>query len=42
MIAFNNQIKEKEISQLKNTKPKSLEHEIQFNPIYFLQWYASI
>ena len=36
MIAFNNQRKEKEISQLKNTEPKSLEHEIQFNPIYFL------
>ena len=39
--SINNQIKEKEISQLKNTKPKSLEHEIQFKPIYFLQWYAS-
>ena len=38
MIAFNNKRKEKEkeISQLKNTKPKSLEREIQFNPIYFL------
>ena len=36
MIAFNNQRKEKEISQLKSTKPKSLEREIQFNPIYFL------
>ena len=41
MIAFNNQRKEKEIKQLKNTKPKSLEHEIQLNPIYFLLWYAS-
>ena len=36
MIAFNNQRKEKEILQLKNTKPKSLEREIQFNRIYFL------
>ena len=36
MIAFNNQRKEKEISQLKNTEPKSLEREIQFNCIYFL------
>ena len=33
MIAFNNQRKEKEISQLKNTKPKILECEIQFNPV---------
>ena len=33
MIAFNNQRKEKEISQLKNTKPKNLEREIQFNPV---------
>ena len=36
MIAFNNQRKEKEISQLRNTKPKSLKREIQFNPIFFL------
>ena len=36
MIAFNNQRKEKEISQLRNTKTKSLKREIQFNPIYFL------
>ena len=37
MISFNNQRKEKEkeLSQLKNTKPKSLEREIQFNPIFF-------
>ena len=33
MIAFNN--KKKGEKKLENTKPKSLEREIQFNPIYF-------
>ena len=35
MIAFDNQRKEKKNNYLK-TQPKSLEREIQFNPIYFL------
>ena len=39
MIAFNN--KKKGEKKLENTKRKSLECEIQFNPIYFLQGYAS-
>ena len=34
MIAFNN--KKKGEKKLENTKRKSLECEIQFNPIYFL------
>ena len=36
MIAFSNPKKEKKKKQFENTKPESLEREIQFSHIYFL------